>query len=910
MFMRGAVWFAVLLGALPGKALGGANLGGSLVVHATSITYTTGVETYCGQSGVDSCSAIVDSVPWSSGQPVVFFVLAAFPPESSSRLKGISFGVDYDATKFVVMAYGTCADFELPDSDWPDPGSGTAQSWLTTQTGPLVEAYWMAGYAYSEQSPDTTSFAVVPHPVQGGYFADDSEPREADEIEAYGRLGFGTAGALPCPIGGGDMVWVPSGGLDAELEEEPEPPVGDGPGGVSVAGDLTFLELTSTSALTFAAAYRGLRADYGIRVLIGIIPDALICRTHEWQRALLAQDERVLQLTMEDFPNPPGELLPGDVGFAEGVWNQILLPLPTEPSEPLSLGEVEGSGEFSDSLRWAHDKVRQTSMYMMGDVGVSLLFLESDSTGSCEPATRIEDWRPEELTTATGNILHGFMRLVEMAPPGANLTFTVQDTIVPTTMEPIKRVFEGPWVNEAMDDLLVEDASYYGDRIYYLNNRQRALLGWDWWYTTFVVRDSCDIDHRFPGELGCGWGGGPRVVATYFCSNNPGMPPTPDDLLIIPAHETCHVFQAADEYDNSVHCDSTADCDTVYHGYLRVANDNCVRCTSSPDSTCLMLRMPYRFTICPSTAAHLGWRDSDADGVCDPIDNPVSETSMLVGEGDSVRIGDWVDIYQGTTWVRRLAASDWNSDRGRMLWDGIDWRGVPLEPDSCSWRWRDLSSPHGAWLVSDTLAPVIDDIAGGVIERGPPPLFADTLAFSFVDSVAHSGWINATAVSATGETTRVVRDRFVLDSQSIGGPVASTFPLGPGSGYTTLTVRVWDVGGGGSDSLIVQFYPSAHVDDARVASAFRIFPGRPNPGGDRVAWEMQRGSPARVKLRIVAVDGRVIRSWPERPFPAGPSTITWDCRNDRGRPVASGRYYLLASDDAGNVQSTPLTITR
>jgi hypothetical protein len=63
----------------------------------------------------------------------------------------------------------------------------------------LTECYWFAGYAYSEQEPDSTSVALIPHPVQHGVFVDDAFPAEVDTIAAYGKLGFGTQGLTPCP---------------------------------------------------------------------------------------------------------------------------------------------------------------------------------------------------------------------------------------------------------------------------------------------------------------------------------------------------------------------------------------------------------------------------------------------------------------------------------------------------------------------------------------------------------------------------------------------------------------------------------------------------------------------------------------------------------------------------------------
>jgi hypothetical protein len=169
--------------------------------------FTNTIQDYCGMSALDSCSAAVTSVAWDPGKKIVFHAIAAFPPESSPRLKALSFGIDFDSTKFVMAARGTCADFEIPGNRWPALGTGTSQSWTTgTQTGLLTEIYWFAGYVYSEEdAEDSTSVALIPHPQQHGVFVDDAFPSEVDTIAAYGRLGFGMSGHSACPLSpGGD----------------------------------------------------------------------------------------------------------------------------------------------------------------------------------------------------------------------------------------------------------------------------------------------------------------------------------------------------------------------------------------------------------------------------------------------------------------------------------------------------------------------------------------------------------------------------------------------------------------------------------------------------------------------------------------------------------------------------------
>lgn len=200
--------FSGFLLFVPALALAGANAGGTLILHANpTLVYTNDTSSYCGQSALDSCAAAVTSVAWDPGHTIVFHAIAAFPPGSQPRMKGVSFGINYDPAKFHLQAQGTCADFEVPDTGWPAPGIGTGQSWNDAQTSQLREVYWFAGYAYSEANPDSTSFSLIPRAADGGIFVDDAAPRMADSIAAYGSLGLGRRPSIPCPGIGGDLDW-------------------------------------------------------------------------------------------------------------------------------------------------------------------------------------------------------------------------------------------------------------------------------------------------------------------------------------------------------------------------------------------------------------------------------------------------------------------------------------------------------------------------------------------------------------------------------------------------------------------------------------------------------------------------------------------------------------------------------
>ncbi len=147
---------------------------------------------------------------------------------------GLTFGISYDPAKFVLSSWGKCGDFELAGPGWPGSGSGTSMLWNTAQTSNLVEAYWLQGYAYSYTAGDTTSLALIPHPDQGGYFVDDGKPGALDPIAAYGAIGFGTVGKLPCPAdqgGGSGVQWIGQNGDQSENGGGTPPDSSGGGGG-------------------------------------------------------------------------------------------------------------------------------------------------------------------------------------------------------------------------------------------------------------------------------------------------------------------------------------------------------------------------------------------------------------------------------------------------------------------------------------------------------------------------------------------------------------------------------------------------------------------------------------------------------------------------------------------------------
>ncbi len=169
------------------------NAGGSLIVHAEpGLSYQNGA-TYCDSTSITVCGQGVFTV--AAADTVVFHVMASMLDGSMPRVAGVTFGIEYDEADLNILDFGACADFELAESNWPAPGSGTAVTWGTAQTDSAIEVYWFAVEVLGE---GPFQFELVEHPVQGASFGDDQVPTQLDPVTCLGSLGFGVAGFNCC----------------------------------------------------------------------------------------------------------------------------------------------------------------------------------------------------------------------------------------------------------------------------------------------------------------------------------------------------------------------------------------------------------------------------------------------------------------------------------------------------------------------------------------------------------------------------------------------------------------------------------------------------------------------------------------------------------------------------------------
>jgi hypothetical protein len=245
----------VVLALASAPASAGPNSGGVIYVHNTGIAWTTDP---LPPTPAPSCGDVVNYIPMGDqpgdvSETLIWKAYAAFPANSSPRLKTCGWGISYPSVGGggVTVEHNDAqnlAVFYITSEGWPASGSEVGMSFTDGARTDLVsELWWFSGYAHAGLAGEPQVFSIVANSAPGNQvFGDDAFPANEDPITGYGSLGFGVAGYTPCPAGGplpgaccfpnGDceMLWsadcVTAGGLwmDGECMVGLCQPWGDG----------------------------------------------------------------------------------------------------------------------------------------------------------------------------------------------------------------------------------------------------------------------------------------------------------------------------------------------------------------------------------------------------------------------------------------------------------------------------------------------------------------------------------------------------------------------------------------------------------------------------------------------------------------------------------------------------------
>jgi flagellar hook assembly protein FlgD len=121
-----------------------------------------------------------------------------------------------------------------------------------------------------------------------------------------------------------------------------------------------------------------------------------------------------------------------------------------------------------------------------------------------------------------------------------------------------------------------------------------------------------------------------------------------------------------------------------------------------------------------------------------------------------------------------------------------------------------------------------------------------------------------------------------------------------------------DAGGDGAGRVYLIAGESAAVSVDVVGEAthpFTLLGSRPNPTRHASVIRLQMPQRATVHVAIYDAGGRTVRQFESRDVAAGPHELTWDGRDQTGRPVGSGVYYATVRA-MGSSQTTKIVRTR
>jgi hypothetical protein len=303
-----------------------------------------------------------------------------------------------------------------------------------------------------------------------------------------------------------------------------------------------------------------------------------------------------------------------------------------------------------------------TGEYMLGDVAVNVVLMESDPTMA--PFDNLPSGRnaPAENWVATGTGIESIARakanveaglkwwkdtLKQMFPlaPANILNFHVNyqyaDAPVHTGYEPIDRVSDdffrfdsskphnaGGWLYDFLYQVGFAATGDFSTDIRAYNDFTRQQANADWAFTIIVVNNANDADGNFAD-------GGSFDKAFAFAGGRFMVVPASRPIASF-AHEAGHEFWALDEYrvvdpDTGLPIPGT----TEYlrrRGYYNTQNLNAadnpqvgfVQADSIMSNGASMSNSFANHTLDPYTMSHVGWQDGDNDGIFDVLDVPFS----------------------------------------------------------------------------------------------------------------------------------------------------------------------------------------------------------------------------------------------------------------------------------------------
>jgi hypothetical protein len=240
---------------------------------------------------------------------------------------------------------------------------------------------------------------------------------------------------------------------------------------------------------------------------------------------------------------------------------------------------------------------------------------------------------------------------------------------------------------------------------------------------------------------------------------------------------------------------------------------------------------------------------------------------------DFIVIGYVIANTSGTTktGIRVGLFFDWDIDEGHFFTNRADW-----------------DAARGLGYAYDTTDPTLPYFGVMVLKGGTQTLYS---AFAPSDFTETGKWNAMTGVYGTSTGP---------------GDVSNLLSTGPFTLVPGDSLPVWFALVGGHTLAELQ----ANADQARALWASLVAVGpqdlpiavslaelRPNPFASGTRLQLSLDRARTIAAGVYDVRGRQVRHLGERVYAAGPASLEWDGKDDRGSPVRAGVYFFRIESD-------------
>jgi len=381
-----------------------------------------------------------------------------------------------------------------------------------------------------------------------------------------------------------------------------------------------------------------------------------------------------------------------------------------------------------------------TGEFMLGRIAVTPVFIESN--GQIDPST--ENWNADQKLSVLSKIESGldwWRQLLAKKTSQHTLEFVIDRTYIDAPFqsgyEPISRRSDdySLWVSEFLVGSGFSQNALLEDNVRAFNNSQRLKLQTDWSFSIFVVNSQNDADGAFAAN-------GSFSRAFSFAGGLFEVVPSTRPTSTF-THETGHMFWARDEYNGGANYYQR-------RGYYNTQNTNAI--DANPNSGFIQVdsimsdgeslqRAFTNITTSDATLAHLGWQDSDGDGIFDVLDVPLELRGL--GRLDVAK-GEYT--FQGTARAKALPNLNSSGTQNDITLNKVG----RIEYRINSGSWTTILSPNAYESNLDLKIPVPSGTTGTIEIRAVESklgiisnLFSGSLsgAFGSTESGGISGFV-------------------------------------------------------------------------------------------------------------------------------------------------------------------------